>query len=207
MTDTLSAELAAAWETTSRIEIGAAVLAAAYLLLAIKQRRSCWGAAFLSSCLYVWILSGARLYMESALQAFYAAMAVYGYWQWTRGGGGGGVRLSRWSLQPNVMGLAAVVAASLVSSFFLRRFTPAAWPFVDSMVTWASVFATVLVARKVYENWYWWLAIDALSLCLCFNRHLYLTTVLFGFYLIMIVAGMREWRRELPPAGHASQPA
>jgi len=84
----LSVQLASAWDSTSWVEIIAAVLAVVYLLLAIKQRQSCWAAAFVSSCLYVWVLFGARLYMESALNAFYAAMAVYGYWQWTRSKGG-----------------------------------------------------------------------------------------------------------------------
>lgn len=65
--------------------MAAAALAVAYLLLAIRQRISCWLAAFVSSCLYVWVLFGARLYMESALNAFYAAMAVYGFRQWIRG--------------------------------------------------------------------------------------------------------------------------
>src|SRR5208283_4246010 len=100
-------------------------------------------------------------------------------------------------------GLAAVLLLSLISSYFLRRFTPAAWPFMDSAVTWASVFATFLVARKVYENWHWWLVIDSVCLCLYFTRRLYLTTLLFALYLVMIVIGMREWRRSLPAAAHA----
>jgi nicotinamide mononucleotide transporter len=93
---------------------------------------------------------------------------------------------------------------SIVSSYFLRRFTPAAWPFMDSMVTWSGVFATFLVARKVYENWHWWLVIDSVSLCLYFTRRLYLTMLLFGMYLVLIVIGMRQWRRTLPAAAYAA---
>jgi nicotinamide mononucleotide transporter len=100
--------------------------------------------------------------------------------------------------------LLGVVALSLVSYFFLRRFTPAAWPFVDSMVTWSSVFATFLVARKVYENWHWWLVIDSVSLFLSFTRHLYATMLLFALYLVLIVVGMREWRRSLPSFMYAA---
>ena len=55
------------------------------------------------------------------------------------------------------------------------------------MVAWASVFATFMVARKVYENWHWWLVIDSVSLCLYFTRRLYLTTLLFALYLALIV--------------------
>ena len=196
--------LSSAWRGTSWTEIIAAALAVAYLLLAIRQRLECWVAAFLSSCLYVWVLFGAHLYMESALNAFYAAMAVYGFWQWQQGSGGSALAVCRWPIARHAAGLAAVVCLSVLSSYFLRRFTPAAWPFADSMVTWSSVLATFLVARKVYENWHWWLVIDSVSLCLYFTRHLYLTMLLFGLYLVLIVIGMRQWRRTLPPAAYAA---
>src|SRR3984893_13249855 len=199
----LSVQLVDAWRDTSGGEIIAAALAVAYLVLAIRQRLECWFAAFVSSCLYVWVLFGARLYMESALNAFYAAMAVYGFWQWRHGGGGAARALRRWPLSARAAAALGIIALSAVSSYYLRRFTPAAWPFADSMVTWSSVFATFLVARKVYENWHWWLVIDSVSLCLYLTRRLYLTMLLFGLYLVLIVIGMRQWRRGLPPAAYA----
>ncbi len=204
----LAAHVAGAWHETRWVEIIAATLAVIYLLLAIPQRSSCWWASFASSCLYVWILFDARLYMESTLNAFYAAMAVYGYVQWMQRRDGSRLEVSRWPLAPHAAGLVAVLILSCVSWLVLRRFTAAAWPFVDSLVTWASVFATYLVARKSYENWYWWLVIDSLSAYLYFTRHLYVTMVLFVLYLGLIVVGMRAWRRHLPqlgpPAAHAT---
>jgi nicotinamide mononucleotide transporter len=195
LTADLPAQLAAAWHDTSGIELIAAALAVLYLLLAIGQHLSCWVAAFVSSVLYVWVLFGARLYMESVLNVYYAAMAVYGFWQWQHGRGGRALDVTHWPVGRHLTALAGIVAASLITSFFLRRFTPAAWPFVDSMVTWSSVFTTFLVARKVYENWYWWLVIDSVSLVLYFTRHLYVTMLLFALYLVLIIIGMREWRR------------
>ncbi len=192
------------WRDTSWVEFFAAALAVAYLVLAIRQKITCWIAAFVSSCLYVWVLFGAHLYMESALNAFYSAMAVYGFWQWRDGKGAGALAVSRWPLARHAAALASVVALSIISWYFLRRLTPAAWPLVDSLVTWSSVFATYLVARKVYENWHWWLVIDAVSMCLYLSRRLYLTMLLFGLYLVLIVIGMRQWRRTLPLPAYAA---
>jgi nicotinamide mononucleotide transporter len=200
----LSIQLVSAWHDTSGVELVAAALAVAYLLLAIRQRIECWAAAFVSSCLYVWVLFTARLYMESLLNAFYAAMAVYGFWQWRRGGEGTALAVSRWPLLRHAAGVLGVLCLSAISSYFLGRFTPAAWPLMDSMVAWSSVFATFLVTRKVYENWHWWLVIDSVSLCLYFSRHLYLTVLLFAAYLVLIVIGMRQWRRTLPAAAYAA---
>lgn len=201
----LAAQVLSAWRTTSLTEIAAVLLALAYLALAIRQHIACWAAAFVSSVLYVLVLFQAHLYMESALNVFYAAMAVYGFTQWRSGKPGGASRVCRWPLHRHALALAGVVLASLASSRWLAANTAAAWPFVDSMVTWSSVFATFLVARKVYENWHWWLVIDSVAAYLYFTRQLYATMLLFLLYLVMIAAGMREWRRSLPAAAPAMQ--
>jgi nicotinamide mononucleotide transporter len=198
----LSVQLVGAWHGTSGIELLAAALALVYVPLAIGQRLSCWIAAFVSSVLYVWVFFSARLYMESLLNAFFAAMAVYGFWQWQHGKGGGELHVTRWPVARHALALLGIVAVAAVNGFLLARFTPAANPFIDSMLAWSSVFTTFLVARKVYENWYWWLVIDSVSLCLYFTRHLYLTMLLYGVYVILCVVGMREWRRSLPSTGN-----
>ncbi len=200
----VSAALAEAWGATSWVEVAGAALAVAYLLLVIREHVLCWAAAFVSSCLYVWVLFGAHLYMESVLNGFFAAMAVYGYLRWRRGADGVPPPVRRWRLSWHAAGLAGALLLSLLTSQLLRRYTPAAWPFVDSLVTWASAFATFLVARKVYENWHWWLVIDSVSLLLYFMRHLYVTMALYALYLVMIVGGMRAWRASLGAAPRAA---
>jgi nicotinamide mononucleotide transporter len=198
VTHALLVQLAQAWRTTSVTETLAVVLALAYVVLAIRQSVACWVAAFISSCLYVWVFFAARLYMDSALNVFYAVMAVYGFLQWRRVDRDGAHHVRRWPLSQNALAAAAVLLLSAVNWYFLSRYTPAAFPFVDSMVSWGAVFATFLVARKVFENWHWWLIIDAASACLYFAKGLYLTVLLFALYLVLIVIGMREWRRSLP---------
>jgi len=202
VTHELAVQLVGAWHETNWIELTAASLAVAYLLLAIGQHVSCWIAALVSSCLYVWVFFGAHLYMDALLNVYYAGMAVYGFRQWRRGLGGAQLRVVHWPMSAHLAALALMLLLSLGTSVLLRRYTPAAWPFLDSMVSWASIFTTYLVARKVYENWHWWLVIDSVCVGLYFSRGLYVTMLLFSVYLILIVIGMREWRRTLP-AVHA----
>src|ERR1039457_2667197 len=110
MLDEFGVQFVAAWRGTGWIEIIAAALAVAYLLLAIRQSILCWVAAFISSCLYVWVLFGARLYMESALNGFYAAMAAYGFWQWRESTGCGAVQGFPRALGRNSVGTAGILA-------------------------------------------------------------------------------------------------
>jgi nicotinamide mononucleotide transporter len=202
----LSIQLVGAWHDASWIELIAAGLAIAYVVLAIGQHIGCWAAAFLSSCLFVWIFFQARLYMDSVLNVFYAVMAVYGFWQWkgvqgskrSDGTQGKKVPVIRLPVSVHVGAMALVLLLSWSTSLVLRRYTPAALPFLDSLEFFASIYATYLQARKVYENWHWFFVIDALCVGLYFNRRLFTTMLLFAAYLVLIVLGMREWRRSLP---------
>ncbi len=199
----LSAQLVGAWHDMSWIELIAAGLALAYVVLVIGQHISCWVAAFVSSWLYVWVYFHARLYMDSALNVFYAVMAVYGFWQWSRGQAGEQAPIIRWPIAAHLRALALVLLLSSMTSWLLQRYTQAALPFLDSLEFWASIYATFLVARRVYENWHWFFIIDTLCVGLYFNRRLFATMLLFGVYLVLILFGMREWRRSLPDA-HAA---
>ena len=180
------------------LELLAVALAVLYLLLAIRQNIWCWAAAAVSTVLYLFIMYHARLYMESALQVFYLAMAAYGWYQWRLGGADhAGVRVTTWHWRTHL--LAAVVVFALVysSGFLLERYSDAALPFADAFTTWAAVVATWMVARKILENWIYWFVIDAVSVYLYLSRELYFTAALFVAYLVMIVFGYRSWRRSM----------
>ena len=151
--------------TSATILEGLAVaLAVVYLLLAIRQNIWCWAAAAVSTSIYIFIMYGAGLYMESALQVFYLAMAGYGWQQWRRGGPDQGeLPVSTWKLQQHVIAISVVVLLMLISGYLLQRYTSAALPHLDSLTTWGAVVATFMVARKILENWYYWFVIDAIS--------------------------------------------
>lgn len=180
----------------SALEAAAVLLAIAYLVLAIRQNVLCWAAALASSVLYVVIFFQARLYMESLLNGFYAAMAVYGWYQWTFGGGEGhGLRISTWTPTRHIVSVGFIVLSSMAFGFLLSR-TEAAFPFLDSFTSVAAIVATYMVARKILENWLYWFVIDALSVYLYQARGLSLTALLFVLYLALIVIGFRRWWKD-----------
>ncbi len=150
-----------------------------------------------STALYLHIFYVARLYMESALQVFYIAMAIYGWYQWSRGDDGHERHITTWTVAQHARAIALVLGLTLVSTVGLARFTDAAMPLLDSLTTWGSVVATYMVARKVLENWHYWFVIDSLSIYLYMSRDLHQTALLFAVYLVLIVIGLHSWRKDL----------
>lgn len=197
-------------------------LALAYLLLAVRQHIACWVFAASSSAVFLWLFARAALVMQAALQLFYIAMAGYGWHAW-RGGLAEAQAARPVTRRPvvwHLRAIAAIALASVVSGFvtagkgdFLHFVScrvshcPAAAemenvlfsavPYVDALVAWGSVFTTWLVARKVLENWLYWIVLDLAAAALYWSQGLHATAVLFLLYSAIAVQGYRSWRASL----------
>ena len=181
----------------SPLEIAAVFFAVAYLLLVIRENVLCWPAALIGVLLSLVVFYDARLYMESALQIFYAGMAVYGWYEWRHGGRRGqGVAISVWSWRYHALAIGATVVLTAVAGTLLRAYTDAAYPYLDSFTTIGALITTYMVARKVLENWVYWFVIDALLVYLYGARGLFLFAALFVGYLVLVVIGFRAWMRQ-----------
>src|SRR5512134_3158601 len=149
---------------------------------------------------------GARLYSEAALNVFYAAMAVYGWYQWRYGGrmrGAPELPIGVWPLRTHALAVGGSLGVSGVLGWIMSRQTDAAFPYLDAFVTVSSIVTTYMVARKILENWLYWLVIDSLSAYLYFARELYLYTALFVLYLALVVLGWFRWYRDWRAAREA----
>ena len=193
MTDILNT-IVEQFRQNSLLELIAVVFAILYLVLAVKENILCWGAAIVSTIIFLFIFREVKLYMESGLQIYYLGMAVFGWYQW-RGAkeGTNSLQVSTWNIQQHLMALTLIALLTFISGYFLNSGTDAQLPFLDSFTTWASVVTTFMVARKVLENWIYWLVIDSLSIYLYLDRELYFTALLFAAYIVIIFFGWFSW--------------
>jgi len=81
--------------------------------------------------------------------------------------------------------------------FILSGLTDSPVPEWDSFITSLSVVATWMLARKIYEHWFLWIAVNTTAMIIFTARGLYPTAVLYFVYFAMSFAGLRAWRRSL----------
>jgi len=109
--------VAALLASLSPLEVASVAFALAYLVLAVQQNILCWLAALIGTLLSLALFVEARLYPESALQLFYAVMAVYGWRQWRRRGPDDAVArdlpVSTWPVKYHVAAIACTLAGPL----------------------------------------------------------------------------------------------
>ena len=178
------------------LESTAVIFAILYLILAVKQNILCWTAGIISSVLYFFIMQKAGLYMEAYLQVFYVVMGIYGWSQWSASNASNpSFIVNTWSKYQHMITISIILVLSLLSGFLLERYTDAALPFLDALVSWGAVVATYMVAKKLLENWIYWFVIDATSIFLFIERGLWLSAILFATYLAIIFIGYQSWNK------------
>ncbi len=187
----------------SGAEVVSVVLGMVYLVLAVRRSRWCWVAGGISSGIMIWLSAQKALPMQAWLNVYYVVVSVYGYWRWTDAQ----VPRPAVTLLPlrwHVAGVAAVVLVSVLTAQYLERETRAAWPYLDSLTTWGSLFTTWLVARVKLENWAYWFVIDAVEAFLFFEQKLYLVGLMTTATLLVIIVGHRSWWRTWRQQGRSA---
>ena len=163
--------------------------------LLVKESVWNWPAAIVNQVLCIDLFYRSSLYADAGLQLAFITVSIYGWWNWLHGGQNhsevkvGHTDRNGWTTY-------ILVTAILTGLLYaLLRFTPSNVPFGDGFTTALSLTALYMQTRKVIENWWFWIATDVGSIVLyCYNS-LFLTAILFGIYLLMCIAGLREWQR------------
>ena len=171
---------------------------AACVWLLVRLNIWTWPLGIANNLFFIVLFLHAKLYGDMALQFFYIAISIYGWWNWLYGGKGHSkLKVSRTSALFAAWMLMATATMTAILTFALRRFTDSNVPFFDALTTALSLTAQYMQTRKVVENWWVWIAADVFYIALYIYKHLYLTALLYVIFMIMCVAGLVAWRRSL----------
>lgn len=183
-----------AFQQMSGWEITAALMGVAYILLAAKESQWCWLFAFLSTLIYTLLFWEGQLPMQALLNFYYIGMAVYGFWLWrNEGAQTSTLNISRWRWGRHFAFVAVGVALSSLVTLYLQKTGQSKSPMLDAYTTVFSVMNTWLIAKKVLENWLYWVVIDGAATLLYFQTGYYATMLLFVLNTVLAVAGYMSW--------------
>lgn len=186
---------------SSGLEILATAGGIAYVVLAALRRRSCWIAGALSAVLLGVVSFAKALPMQAGLQVFYVGVSVYGYWNWSRSQVRGELPVGYSPMRWHLVAWAIVLPLSWFNAVWLDRNTAAAWPWLDSLTTWFSVYATWLAARARIDNWVYWIVIDGILVYLYYMQDASILALQFLLFTGLALGGFLAWRRRLQRSG------
>lgn len=180
-------------------EMLAVFLSISYILLAIKQNLWSWVAAFFSTLIYSILFFDASLLMDSALNIFYLVMAVYGWYSWKYGNikaQNEQLKITTYGITNNFKVIGILILISIVLGYIMANYTSADFAYLDTFTTVFAVFATYMLAKKVLENWIYWVVIDTVSIYIYIQKGFYLTAVLFAIYTVLACVAYIQWKKE-----------
>ena len=166
----------------------AAILGAVYIVLISKKSRLGWCFGIASCAIFTAICFHQEYYGQGIIQALNTLMGFYGWWAWNRP-----TQTSYLSLW--ILG-AALIASAISFSGSLFFFPQEQWSIhLDHTALLLSCFATYLTVRMIYENWYLWLGINALTCITAFHHGMYYFAGLSIVYLVLSLYGLYQWKK------------
>ena len=183
----------------STLELVAALFGLINLVLI--ARRTIWNYPFgiVMVCLYFIVFLDAKLYSTAALQIFFLASQLYGWWYWRQSTDGTTpVPVRRLTRHHHTIAIGSGTLLTLALGTTMSSLTDAAAPWWDATNAAWSMVAQVLTDRRHVESWPLWILINILSVWLFASQGLFPTAGLYAIFLCIACWGWDQWRRAVP---------
>ncbi len=177
-----------------------------YLFLEIKQHRAMWIVGFLTSLAYVFVFFLSKIYADMGLNLYYVAISVYGFWLWTQGKNrkepgattAAQEKILYCNLAPRLFVRILFSIAILFTLLYnvLHHFTDSPIPAGDAFTTAMGIVATWMLARRIIEQWIFWIIVNCVSVYIYYQRGLYPTSFLYICYTILAAIGLYTWKKK-----------
>lgn len=177
---------------TSLAEWAAVVTGILYVLLAAKKMKLCWFFALISTGIFIFLCFQQKLFIESGLQVFYFAMAIYGWLTWTKAESKN-LPIKSWPIKYHLINVLLSSLVAFLLGFIMEFYTDQESPYIDAFTTIFSLAATFMVAQRVLENWVYWIVIDIGLAYLYSSRGMELSGLQYLIFSIIAIFAWYSW--------------
>lgn len=171
--------------------------------LATRQKVISWPLGLVNVTCFFVLFYQVQLYSGMFLQAFFFITNIYGWFVWSKQLADNEAPTdltvkTRWRL------LAAILFLSLLSGFLVQKlpgiypeiFTkPASQPYYDAFIAIASIAGQIMLTRRITDNWFVWIIVNAVSVFVFFRQGLYLLSIEYFIFLLLAIKGVLDWKK------------
>ncbi|MCJ7793200.1 MAG: nicotinamide riboside transporter PnuC [Candidatus Marinimicrobia bacterium] len=173
-----------------------------------KNKSAAWPIGILGIILYIFLFYQIQLYSDLFEQFYFLITSFYGWWMWTKVSKkmkGGQIKISYSSLKGNLTSIVITLVGTVLLTVFMLHVheifpiyfpKPASVPFLDAFTTIMSFVATILMAKKKVESWYFWILVDIIGIGLYYYKGVKFIALEYLIFLGMAVMGFFNWKKE-----------
>ena len=181
----------------SPLEIVSTIFVLINVALTARENIWCFPTGIIGVTLFAIVCFQSRLYSSAGLQIVFLALLIYGWYEWLHGGEQqSALRVTR---TPKAMWPLLILAgaiATVIIGWTAAKYE-AALPYWDAAIAGFSVVAQWMMARKLFEHWFLWMAVDVIAVGTYWTRGLHLFAALYVVLFGLCCWGVIEWRRSL----------
>jgi nicotinamide mononucleotide transporter len=191
----------------SYVELIGALFGLISVILATRSNVLTWPTGIVNEALLFILFFQVRLYADMTLQIYFFITTIYGWYNWRNNPLA--YHISKLSRKCNSLLFLIFISFSILFGAFFQKihlYLPeifeekAAYPFVDSLVLMGSALATILLAKRKIENWYYWIATDIICVIIYIKKEIYFLSAEYLIFLLLASYGLFFWKKKLSNA-------
>lgn len=197
------------------LELIAVIFGVASVLLASKLNVLVFPIGIISTAIFVYLLWQWQLFGDLFINAYYTAMGIYGWFNWTKNKANDAQNdISIEHIQvrdiPTLALLASATVAFVALIYYLRPVITNNFSFdgvvlgmhlftwvdyTDMLTTALFLMAMWLMANRKIEHWLLWIVADAISVPLYFYKGLTFTALQYVVFTAIAIWAYYEWQQ------------
>ncbi len=182
------------------LEIIGTILGLIYLYYEYRASSSLWIVNIVMSAIYVIIYFSEGIYALGCMSIYNILAAIYGILVWKYSKTSDQKELPITSIPKKVLFNSSIVmiVLSAVLVYVLHKISDSGdllYNTLDGLASSATIISLYWLAKKYKEQWFGWIFVNFISVVLYLITGLYFTAVLYTLYIIVAVAGYKEWTK------------
>lgn len=159
-----------------------------------------------NNVLYFALFYQYQLYSMMLLQVVYFVISSYGIYSWSQGNEANEkLKITELTTHQRLLLVGLIFIVGVIWGAVVRYFSglfpdhvvEARYPFVDALLTIASIVGQLLLTRKKLENWLLWILVNVGSVMLYLSVGMYFTTLLYVLYLVIAIQAYWSWKKQM----------
>lgn len=186
----------------SYIEFTGTIFGLLAVWLATRQKIISWPLGLINVSCFLVLFYQVQLYSGMMLQAFYFITNIYGWIIWKKQMDNDEVPETltvKWRLLVGLLVIVFTVALSWLvirmPQYYPEVFEkPASQPYYDAFLAIISIAGQIMLTRRIIDNWYIWIVVNALSVFVFYRQGLILLSIEYFVFLLLAIKGVYDWR-------------
>lgn len=190
----------------SILEIFTLITGIIYIVLEIRQKNAMWVLGIVTSLASMMVFYRQGLYASFGLNTYYLVTAFIGLWQWRRDREKLGKEADK-AIHLNLLTRKTVIISAVIAvigiaalSWGMEIMAEAGFKenpksALDASVAILSAIATWWLVKAYLQQWWLWIAANAMSMILCASQGMWWMTLLYAAYIAAAVIGLRHWQK------------